>query len=278
MPPEMASTTELCLAPTSAPAPPAHSAFDHGYNPYGHPVGFPIQHPAAGAAMVASTPTPSMSSSEEEDDDEDSSDSEEEDLRHRAVVPAKVKSPARRRSSSAFQLLTRRSNNRPSYPTETRYVPPAPPRMNANYYPTETRSHQAAEQARPASVNRSRSGKLMLSLVLSASLPAASASGGGNSTAPAPAPAPASQRHAQARSASMGRSVVSRDRNSVGSNLGSDGGSVGGREKFSGGGLLKSMDRMFASVMGATTMTAEDVLGKGGEGDGVIGPVGDSCN
>eukprot|EP00903_Cladosiphon_okamuranus_P018205 g16746.t1 len=102
-------------------------------------------------------------SSESEDSSESESESEAEAGGRQVVVTrngsaapaaAPAVSPQPRR-----QIVRRAAPKKSPYPTETRYVPPAPERLNSGYYPKETRVQQH-EGERPG-VSRSGSGLVL---------------------------------------------------------------------------------------------------------------------
>ena len=145
----------------------------------------------------------------------------------RAAAAAPTASPPHRRR------LIRRAPKKSPYPTETRYVPPTPERLNGGYYPKETRGQQH-EGERPG-VSRGGSG-----LVLKLHLGSEGPDRGGTAAPPTSVGPP-----------------VSRSRR----------GSQGGV-----GGLIQQMDRMFSDVMGGGVLGAGfslDVAGEEGSGRGL---------
>ncbi|CAN0288916.1 unnamed protein product [Pylaiella littoralis] len=190
-------------------------------------------------AVAPPSTYPPSSESEESESESEAEDSEQ-DLAvvARSDSPVPVRTVAKKPSHSLF----RKAPKKDPYPTETRYVPPQPERLNANYYPKEMRGQGGQQQER----TESNSSGLVLKLHLGTRAP---------DRAAAP-PAPTSV------GPSMNRSTQRR----------SAGTSSRGRSEGSMGGIIQEMDRMFANVMGGGLLGAGvslDVAGQEGSGRGL---------
>ncbi len=213
-----------------APGPPPVSAM---------PSAPPAPPPSSYPSTVLAPPSVYPPSSESEG----CSDSEsEENDRNLAVAryggpPAPAHNAKEETSSSRFGILRRGSRSK-TYPTETRYVPPKPERLNANYYPREDRGQQQQQQQdeRPG-LSRGNSG-----LVLKVHV---GTKGPGRGTAPPPT--------------SVGPYVG-------GSASRRDSGSSRGSSERGIGGLIKDMDRMFSDVMRGGMLDAGITVGVAGQG------------
>lgn len=160
---------------------------------------------------------------------EDSSESESESDRDVAVTRYGSAAPARAPAAAAStrNRILRRAPRKSPYPTETRYVPPAPERLNAGFYPRETRGQHGQQDVGHPGVSRAGSG-LVLKLHLGTRGPDR-----GGATHPTSVGPP-----------------VSRSR----------GGSQGSM-----GGIIQQMDRMFSDVMGGGVLGAGFSLDRAGE-------------
>ncbi|CAM9321525.1 unnamed protein product [Ectocarpus sp. 4 AP-2014] len=193
--------------------------------------------PPASRAPLSTYPPSSESSdsSESEDGDQDLAVARfEPRAPERSVATTESRTPERRVATTGRGFFRRGSKKTP-YPTETRYVPPQPERLNGNYYPKETR--ELGEEQRPHHHERPGLSRGSSGLVLQLRVGAKPRDG---------APPPPT-------------SVGPRRSSSTNSRGGSDG---------SMGGLLQEVDRMFSTVMGGGLLGGGVSLGVDGEGAG----------
>ncbi|CAM9538754.1 unnamed protein product [Ectocarpus sp. 6 AP-2014] len=194
--------------------------------------------PPAALAPPSTYPPSSESSdsSESEDGDQDLAVARYEPRTpERSVATAESRTPERRVATTSGRSIFRRGSKKTPYPTETRYVPPQPERLNGTYYPKETRGQE--EEQRPQHHERPGLSRGSSGLVLQLRVGAKPRDG---------APPPPT-------------SVGPRRSSSTNSRGGSDG---------SMGGLLQEVDRMFSTVMGGGMFGAGVSLGVDGEGSG----------
>ncbi|CBJ29013.1 DnaJ domain containing protein [Ectocarpus siliculosus] len=178
----------------------------------------------------------SSDSSESEDGDQDLAVARYEPRTpERSVATTESRTPERRVATTSGRSIFRRGSKKTPYPTETRYVPPQPERLNGTYYPKETRGQE--EEQRPQHHERPGLSRGSSGLVLQLRVGAKPRDG---------APPPPT-------------SVGPRRSSSSNSRGGSDG---------SMGGLLQEVDRMFSTVMGGGMFGAGVSLGVDGEGSG----------
>lgn len=220
-----------------------HSPLPHGTAVHRGAGGFP-HHEAPCfdlPPVVVAPPSTYPPSSESAESESESEDSDEEDL---AVVARKDSPPpVRTVAKTPGRSLFRRGPAKEPYPTETRYVPPQPERLNGNYYPKETRRQGEQYQGEPHH-QRERSDSGSSGLVLKFHL---------GTRAPERAAAPTS----------VGP-LVDRPNSRSFASTSSRGRSEGGM-----GGIIQEMDRMFATVMGGGLLGAGVSLGVAGdEGSG----------
>ncbi|CAM9760913.1 unnamed protein product [Ectocarpus fasciculatus] len=195
--------------------------------------------PPAARAPPSTYPPSSESSdsSESEDGDQDLAVARYESRSpERRVATTESRAPESRVATTSGRSIFRRGSKKEPYPTETRYVPPQPARLNGNYYPKETRGREEGQQ-RPQHHERPGLSRGSSGLVLKLHVGATPRDG---------APPPPT-------------SVGPRRSSSTNSRGGSEG---------SMGGLLQEVDRMFSTVMGGGMFGAGVSLDVAGEGSG----------
>lgn len=260
-------STQLTLANgvrRQLPAPP-QMPFQNGYPQHFYPGGIVHPQPPAPPLFVPPTlsvmaPSAAYSNSEENSDGANDDDSMPAAVAVRAPA-SQVSAPSTSGRSSALSNFRRSKEKAPSYPRETRYVPPMPVQLNANYYPKNTRkeygyseeqgsAHDHLELYQPASPKPKRSG---VSLALSANFDFQGLRG---------------KKSATARDSLTPPSTRRLSRRETG---GSPGQSGNGESKGGFGSMIQQMDRMFSSIMTPTMFDSDRDSNGFSKRDGAFG-------